>query len=339
MARQIRALLVEDSATQARALVRMLEADRDIRVVETATRASEAVAKVAAHKPDVITMDLDIPGGGQSAIEQIMSQTPAPILVLSARFDAGTAPPAVAALAAGAVDALPKPAKWTDADGAELRRQVRRVAGVPVVGRRPATRTASAVRRGRLRGDPPVVAVAASTGGPAALVTLLAALDGLPAPILVVQHIHPTFAAGFATWLKEASGREATLATEGTTARGGCVHVAPPEQHMVLRPSRKLGLVDEPRSLHRPSADVLFESLASEAGPAGIGVVLTGMGNDGARGLLALRNAGGTTFAQDASTSAVYGMPRAALELGGAGEILPIEELAQAVRKAVVARW
>jgi two-component system chemotaxis response regulator CheB len=335
----IRAVLVEDSATQARAIIRMLEAERDIRVVETATGADEAVAKVAALKPDVVTMDLDIPGGGQTAIQQIMAESPTPILVLSGRFEEGTAPPAVAALAAGAVEALPKPKRWGEQDAVELRRQVRRVASVPVVGRRQVTRRPRPPRAAAPRKEAPIVAIAASTGGPPALVTLLAALNGVPAPIVVVQHIHPTFAAGFATWLAQASGRQAELAEDGIRATDACVHVAPPDFHTVLRANRRLALVEEPRSLHRPSADVLFESLAAEAGSGGIGVVLTGMGDDGARGLLALRNAGGRTFAQDEETSAVFGMPRAAHAAGAVDELLPIDELGEAVRRAVVARW
>jgi two-component system chemotaxis response regulator CheB len=330
----IRLVLVEDSATQRAALVRVLEAEGDIAVVAEAGDADAAVDEVARLRPQVVTMDLDLPGGGgQGAITRIMAETPTPILVLSGVIDTAGAPPAVAALAAGAVDALPKPPAWTEESARGLRRQVRTVASVPVVGRR--RRAAAPARRVSRGGATPVIGIAASTGGPAALMAVLRGLPLLPAPVLVVQHIHPSFVAGFATWLGDSITLPVALARNGETAQPGRVYVAPGETHLRLGPRRQLTLDPEPRTTHRPSADELLHSIAREAGALGVGAVLTGMGEDGAAGLLAMRQAGGRTFAQDAETSTVFGMPRAAERLGAAQRLLPPERLAIAIAGAV----
>lgn len=329
----LRAVLVEDSPTQAQAIRRMLEADGDIVVVARAEDATTAIAEVARHRPDVVTMDLDVPkGGGQHAIEQIMAQTPTPILVLSGIIDSDAEPHAIRALAAGAVDALPKPRTWTSDGAAELRRHVRRVCGVPVIRRRQRT----SVRAGRIRNTSgAVVAVAASTGGPAALAAVLRGLHGLPAPILVVQHIHPSFSGSFAAWLGGATGIPTALAEHGQEAVAGRAYVGPGDLHLRLGPKRTLLLSPDPPTLHRPSADVLFASVAEHAGAAGVGVVLTGMGDDGSDGLLALRRAGGRALAQDEGSSTVFGMPRAAQAAGAAHQMLPLEDISRAVRRAV----
>jgi two-component system, chemotaxis family, protein-glutamate methylesterase/glutaminase len=330
----IRLVLVEDSATQRAALVRVLEAEGDITVVAEAASADAAVDEVARLRPQVVTMDLDLPGGGgQGAITRIMAETPTPILVLSGVIDTAGAPPAVAALAAGAVDALPKPRMWTEETARALRRQVRTVAAVPVVGRR--RRAAAPARRPGGGNGMPVIGLAASTGGPAALLAVLRGLPLLPAPVLVVQHIHPSFVAGFATWLGDTIALPVALARDGEAALPGHVYVAPGETHLRLGPRARLTLSPEPRSVHTPSADELLHSIAREAGALGVGAVLTGMGDDGAAGLLAMRQAGGRTFAHDADTSTVFGMPRAAERLGAVQRMLPPERLAIALAGAV----
>jgi two-component system chemotaxis response regulator CheB len=329
----IRLVLVEDSATQRAAIVRVLEAEGDIAVVGEAADAEAAVEEVARLRPQVVTMDLDLPrGGGQGAITRIMSETPTPILVLSGVIDTSGAPPAVAALAAGAVDALPKPGTWTEEAARGLRRQVRTVASVPVVGRR---RRAAPRRRAGGAVQTPVIGLAASTGGPAALMAVLRALPLLPAPVLVVQHIHPSFVAGFATWLDDAIALPVALAGDGEVAQPGRIYIAPGELHLRIAARGRLELSPEPQRVHRPSADELLQSIAREAGSLGVGAVLTGMGDDGAAGLLAMRQAGGRTFAQDVETSTVFGMPRAAERLGAAQRMLPPERLATAIAGAV----
>jgi two-component system chemotaxis response regulator CheB len=333
---RIRVFVVEDSPTQSHALTRLLEAGGDIVVVGTAADAGEAVAGVHRLRPDVVTMDLDIPGGGgQQAIDTIMSDRPTPILVITGLVGDAGAPLALEALAGGAVEVLPKPRSWTPMDADDLRRRVKRARGVPVIGRR--RRRGAQAPPTSTRATSAVVGVAASTGGPAAVAGLVRALKGVQAPLLVVQHIHPSFADGFAGWLQSASGRPVQLARGSEGIKGACVYVAPAERHLALGPDRRLVVASEPRTLHRPSADVLFESLARHAGRHGIGVVLTGMGADGARGLAALRAAGGKVLVQDRDSSVVFGMPQAALRAGAARDTVPLEDLPAAIRAAIEA--
>ena len=337
MKEPMRVVLVEDSPTQARAIARLLEAEGDISVTGTPATAPAAVEQVRALRPDVVVMDLDIPdGGGQVAIDRIMADSPTPILVLSGTFARSDAPVAVAALAAGAVEAIPKPQQWTSDEAVKLRRMVRRVRGVAVIGRRsrpargsarPAPRTA-ATRTGA------VVAIAASTGGPAAVSSVLVGLKGIRAPILVVQHIHAGFAEAFAKWLEGATGMTVHLVSDRQQLQDGCVYVVAGDMHLRLDGPGVVVADPEPHTLHRPSADVLFESVAQHAGPAGIGVVLTGMGNDGARGLAALRAAGGTVFAQDEASSVVFGMPQAAVRSGAAQHVVALADIPSAIRRA-----
>jgi two-component system chemotaxis response regulator CheB len=266
-----------------------------------------------------------------------MARTPTPILVLSARIDDRHSPSAVDALVAGALEALPRPAHWTADRGAELRRTVHQISKVAVV-RHPRgglVRSASRRPAGHLASNEPVVAIAASTGGPSALATLLGGLTGLAAPVLVVQHLHPDFTSGLVEWMSRASGLPVELAEHGRTIRPGRVYVAPGEQHLRLGANLRLELAANPVGIHRPSADELFSSVAERAGTAGIGVLLTGMGDDGARGLLAIQRRGGHTLAQDEATCAVFGMPKAAKRLGAVRDLLPLGEIPAAIRRAV----
>jgi two-component system, chemotaxis family, protein-glutamate methylesterase/glutaminase len=338
--RPVRVLVVEDSAVQRHAIVRALGTGDGIEVCAQAGDVGAALRAVAEHRPDLVTMDLEIPGGpsgglgGVEAIRRLMVERPLPILVLSVHTPSRTTSPAMEALAAGAIDVLPKEAV-TAGDGAELLcRRVKLLARVPMVARRgtePLSRPVA--REGR-----PVVALAASTGGPGALRQVVAALRGLPAPILVVQHIHPDFVGSFATWLEEMTLMPVAVAADGDPARPGVVHVAPAERHLRLGPGRVLHVDPEPAlAANRPSCDVLLSSVAEVAGAAGVGAVLTGMGDDGARGLLDLRQAGGRTFAQDGASAVVDGIPRAARERGGAERVLPLDELGPAILRHVLA--
>jgi two-component system chemotaxis response regulator CheB len=330
----LRLVLVEDSDTQRAHLARVLQAGGDIVVVAEVSDADAAVTAVARRRPDVVTMDLDLPGsGGQDGIARIMAETPTPILVLSGLIDGVGAARAVEALAAGAVDALPKPVRWDDEAERQLRRHVRTVASVPVVGRR--RRRAAEAAAGEPKAPGAVVGIAASTGGPAALAALLRALPPISAPILLVQHIHPSFSAGFVSWLDAEVPAAVETATHGAAALPGRVYVAPGEVHLRLGRRGRLALDPDPPAVHRPSADELFTSIALVAGSAGIGVALTGMGDDGARGLLAMRQAGARTFAQDEASSVVFGMPRAAHRLGAVQRLLAPEQIAKAVAAAL----
>ncbi|MCU1450275.1 MAG: response regulator receiver modulated CheB methylesterase [Acidimicrobiales bacterium] len=335
----IRVVVVEDSLVQRAHLVKSLEADGDIAVVGEAVDAKEAVERVQALQPDVVTLDLGIPGGGgQHAIEQIMAFFPTPILVLSASVSNRESQSAVEALVAGAVDAMPKPMPWSRDAEETVRNRVRVLRGVSVVrhsrGRRTPARPSGAAPPALRATATPVVAIGASAGGPAALATVLAGLEGLPAAVLVVQHLDAAFMDGFVTWMQRVSGLPVELAVDGTALRPGVVSVGPGDVHLKLGRDDRIVLDPEPRSLHRPSVDVLFSSLAGRSDRRRVGVILTGMGNDGATGLLALRRGGGVTIAQDEETSAVYGMPQAAQRVQAATHILPLQDIAAAVMRS-----
>lgn len=242
---------------------------------------------------------------------------------------------AAAALVAGALEAMPCPERWDAASGRALRRLIRIVRGVTVVRhQRARVPTAPATRRG----GNPVVAIAASTGGPAAVAEVLSGLAGLAAPVLVVQHIHADFVDSFASVLSRSSALPVTIAMDGDRPRPGVVYVAPGGVHLGLSADRRIVLSSEPRGLHRPSADQLFLSVAAAAGAASVGVVLTGMGDDGAVGLKEVRRVGGVTIAQDQATSAVYGMPSAAAKAGAVQHVLPLNRIADAVVRSVRVR-
>lgn len=336
----IRVVVVEDSLLQRRRLVRLLEADGTIAVVGEAGSAGEAETVVASAAPDVVTMDLELPGGrdrtpgGIVAIEEIMATEAVPILVLSAHVASRDDTLAIDALAAGAVDCFPKDPTWGPDASAALRRRVLVLSRLQMVTRkrRPAR---GAEAEPEPRGNAGVViALAASTGGPSALRTVLTGLSGVRVPILLVQHIHSDFAGSFATWLQDSTGIPTRLPLHGELAAAGTVYVAPPEVHLRLGAGGALELGKLPELLSRPSCDELLRSVAAHAGALGVGAVLTGMGDDGARGLLAMRERGAATFAQDAETSAIDGMPRAARELGAAQRALPLPALGPAIAEA-----
>jgi two-component system chemotaxis response regulator CheB len=332
----IRALIVAGSATVRSQLILLLQRDGDIAVIGEAASGAEAVESVARTGPDVVILDLHLDdGSSHHAIEQIMAHTPTPILVLSTAIDERGSPGAVEALVAGAVDLLPTCRGWTAEMGVELRRAVRQIHKIPVIRH----------LRGRLNGAPhhpgwqpeqhPLVAMAASTGGPAALATLLAGLAGLPAPVLIVQHLHAEFTDRLVEWMARVSPLPVTMAKHGQLTCPGCVYVAPGRVHLRLGPDQSLDLDPEPASPHRPSADQLFLSVAERAGAAAVGVLLTGIGDDGARGLLEIRRQGGQTLAQDEASCAVFGMPQAAQRIGAVTDLKPVTQLAAAIHQAV----
>ena len=339
MTKRTRVVVVEDSLVQRAHLVRALRADGDIDVIGEATDALEAIAIVQRTQPDVITLDLQIPGGGgQEVIRQLMAVTPTPILVLSASVTDRASVTAVEALVAGAVDVLPKPTRWTPDDEATLRARVRLVSGVAVVrhigkgslGRRGAASGSAKAGRGTT-----VVGIGASTGGPAALAEVLSGLTDLNAAGIIGQHLHPDFVGGLVSWMARATSMPVELATTRTPLRTGVVTIAPGGTHLRIDADDCCILDPKPETLHRPSIDVLFASLADRPRGRNVGVLLTGMGEDGAAGLLQIRTRGGVTIAQDEATSVVFGMPKAAQQMGAAAQVAPIEKIASAIERAV----
>jgi two-component system chemotaxis response regulator CheB len=196
----------------------------------------------------------------------------------------------------------------------------------------------SATEAGPKEPATPVVGIATSAGGPSALAAILPAIGGLAAPVLVVQHLDPRFHEDFLRWMARISALPLEPPHAGAALRPGVVYVAVPGRHLKLGPGRTIALDLDPPGLHRPSADQLFLSIAARAGRAGVGVILTGMGDDGAVGLRELLRAGGTTLVQDRASSAVHGMPQAAERLGAAGATLPLGGIAAAINQAVRVR-
>lgn len=336
-----RVLVVDDSAIARDALTAQLEQDGDLRVVGTAGDAAAAITAVAALRPHVVTMDIQMPGDdGLAAIEQIMARSPVPIVVVSA-LARGDQTLLFEAVTRGALEVAIKPAG--PADAAALRAAVRRVAGIPVVPHvraLRAARSAAAPDVRRSSGDAArMVGIAASAGGPAALDVVLGALPAsLPACVALVQHLPPGFVAPFANYLRTRTQLEVVLLRPGEAidARPGHLVLAPAEHHLAAVSPHRLGAVATPPVHgHRPSATVLFASLARFVGDRAIGVILTGIGDDGATGLRELRSRGALTLGQDARTCAVYGMPRAAFEIGAVARMLPLSEIPGAIRQAV----
>jgi two-component system chemotaxis response regulator CheB len=333
----IRVLVVDDSSTMRHHLRESLAADPQLRIVGEATDGTQAVELAGRLRPDVITMDMMLPTmSGLVATEHIMAEHPTPILVVSSA-DRRELFSTYNALAAGAVDVLEKPrGDASDADwGARLCSAVRLVSRIRVI-THPRARLDGRGRSAEpvspapvpVSGPAQLVAVGASTGGPGALTELLRGLPpGFRPPVLCVQHIAASepFAVAFSDWLAGQTGRNVTYAREGLPVRSlaGRVVLAPPDRHLTVRDGH-LWLGDgPPRHSCRPSVDVLFESVAAEYGGSAAGCLLTGMGRDGAAGLLRMRAQGAVTFAQDEGSCVVYGMPREAALLGAAAYVLP----------------
>lgn len=327
----VRVVICEDSALYRRALVRTLEHAGRFQIIGVFGTAEAVLAALEVLSPDLVTMDLELPGmQGLEAVEQIMARRPVPIAVLSSHVGA-QAETAAAALAAGAVDALAKDGldllDPESLSAAALRRRLEVVSRARVVRHPRARLRAHAVRAGR-RPSVAAIGICASTGGPQALTTTLGALPAdFPIPLLVVQHIGVGFIEGFVRWLGRSTALPVRLATEGRRLERG-VTVAAGGAHLVVTSERRIRLDREgPAGLHRPSGDVLLSSLASALGSRAAGVVMTGMGRDGAEGIAAIAAAGGLTIAQDEATSAIFGMPRAAAERG-ATRVLALPDIA-----------
>jgi two-component system chemotaxis response regulator CheB len=340
-------MVVEDSPVIQGLLAFIIGADPRLEVCGTFPSGEAAIEAIPRMRPDVISMDIRLPGmDGLEATRVIMSRHPTPIVVIADAVEDRSLHISMNALRSGALSVVEKPAGFAHADhaaiAATIRTQLYIMSQVPVIRQRDYARrlpgAADVAADGR-RGTPTMAAVVASTGGPAALAKVLGGLPAdFPLPLLVVQHMGAAFMAGFAAWLDGIVPLPVGIATHGQTPLPGRVYVAPGDHHLTLAADGTLRLSHEaPVNSQRPSGTVLFQSMARILGARGMGVLLTGMGEDGAEGMLAMRRAGAVTITEDESTAVVYGMPAMAVKLGASGLALPLDRIADAMQRAATA--
>lgn len=331
---RIKVLVVEDSATVRAQLAEIVEDDPELELVGVAENGKDGIELCRRHRPDVISMDMVMPVmSGLAATEYIMAHFPTPILVVSSSDNRGELYQTYDALAAGAVDVLEKPT-GREPEGVWERQYyatLKLVSRIRVIthprGKLPSQPQASENKAAQRYS---LAAIGASTGGPGAILDVLNGLpDSFTLPILFVLHISEPFGSAFADWLDGQTARRVSFAKEGdlVSAFAGKVVMAPPGQHLGVRDGRLRLSLEPERHSCRPSVDVLFESVARDYGASACAVLLTGMGRDGAAGLLKVRQAGGLTVAQDEASSIIYGMPREAALLGAASQVLPLSEI------------
>jgi two-component system chemotaxis response regulator CheB len=341
----IKILVVDDSPTVRYTLQLILESDPELKVMGFAANGQEALRCALELRPDLITMDVLMPGiDGIEATRLIMEQCPTPLIIVSAHNSDPEMAIGFNALQAGALQVVDKPTNAFAPESADERAAliatVKLMSEVRVVRRRFALpRRTSAAPETDVAAQPiRIVAIGASTGGPAALNTLLSALPAdFPTPIALVQHITPGFTNGLATWLQSGCRLPVRVVQPGERLRPGVVFVAPDGSHLSVENGGWLGLATSAPVNHvRPSVNVLFHSVGQIYGAAAVGILLTGMGEDGASGLRTIRQHGGVTIGQDEATSVVYGMPKAAAELDACSTILPLEQIAAYLVRVVM---
>ena len=338
----IRVLLVDDSPLSIEIIRRMLATAPEIQVVGTASDGAEALALIPQLRPDVICTDLHMPKmDGVELTRMVMARHPLPILVLSVSVQTDQEHNIFQMIEAGALDILAKPRGGLQADfgvtAHNLITKIRIVAGVKVIGTRRTTVSDAVAKPPRLAGmvgpAPRIIGIGASTGGPQALEQILGNLPAnYPLPLLCVQHIAEGFMQGMVDWLASTCRIRVRTAVEGDQPLAGTAYFPPNDRHLEIDDAgafRCSGAI--PLGGHRPSVDIAFSSLARRYGPAAVGVLLTGMGQDGAQGMRDIVRAGGLTIAQDESTSIVFGMPRCAIELGAALQVLPLDQIGPAL--------
>lgn len=319
----IRVVAVDDSPTARELIGRILAGNPDIQLLASASSGGEGLALVRAHRPDVLLTDLEMPGmGGLALVRHVMAECPLPILVVTASHQLREDQGVFEMLAAGALDVLAKPRSETA--GGELLRKIRTLAGIPVFRRRPAPPGGRPSPAGR----PSVIAIGASTGGPQVLESILGGLPRTCPPVLLVQHMASGFTGELVRWLQKCSQATVVQAEDGWMLQAGHVYVAPEDLHLGLDTRGRVRcLSSAPRGGHRPAVDEMFEAAARVYGARTWGVLLSGMGRDGAEGMVRLHAAGARTIAQDAGSCIVFGMPRAAQEAGCVTDVLSPAEI------------
>jgi len=369
--KRMRVLIVDDSTFMRKVLHNIVASDPQLEVCGEARDGRDAVTQTEVLKPDVVSMDINMPHmDGLQATEIIMSTNPHPILIVSSESREG-AEVTLKALQLGAIDFVAKPKGGVDLDMSsvkeEICRKLRMAAKVRVV--RTATRSklqqevasssprtepvsttfgqqtepngrpaVSAANARNASGKFPIVVMAASTGGPATLMKVIPQFPkDFPGAVVLVQHMPGNYTAQFSKQLSEVSQMRVKEAESGEIIVPGQIYVCPGSHHMRVSPSGRVSLDDGPRiNGYRPCADLTLESAAEYAGPLAIGIILTGMGNDGVKGVQAVRAAGGHTIAQDESTAVIFGMPQEAIQSGSVDQVLPMDWIYRAVEKRLL---
>ncbi|MGQ0501710.1 MAG: protein-glutamate methylesterase/protein-glutamine glutaminase [Panacagrimonas sp.] len=333
----IRVLIVDDSALMRNLLTEFLSADPQIEIVGTAADPLIARDKIKQHLPDVLTLDVEMPRmDGLTFLDNLMRLRPMPVVMVSSLTERG-AEVTMQALELGAVDFVTKPkidlAAGVAGYAEELIAKIKAAARTRVRGGKPASPAGGTPSRARMfRTTERLIAIGASTGGTEAIKDVLAQMPPDSPAIVITQHIPAMFSRPFAERMNRCSAMSVCQAEDGQLIVPGHAYIAPGDRHLtVIRDGARYvcRLTDAPpENRHRPSVDVLFRSVALNAGANSVAAILTGMGDDGARGLLELRRAGANTLAQDEASSVVWGMPGAAVKLGAANEVLPLSRIA-----------
>lgn len=330
----IRALIVDDSKTAREVIRDLLNSDPGIKVVGEARDGQEALEKVSELRPDIITMDVIMPvKDGLEAIEEIMAYQPTPILVFSSTVNDRKVNTAFKAIQLGALDVMAKPGGFTAEELTRVKKElidkVKLLARIKVISH-PRGRKKSRQKLPKITPAPSgkIVAIGASTGGPQAIMTILKELPAdFPGGMFIVQHITSGFSKGFARWLSQESRLNVKEAEQGEQVDPGTVLVAPSNLHLEII-NERVQLTDSPPvNSCRPSADKLFTSVARCYGNKAIGVILTGMGKDGTKGIKEIKENGGMTIAQDEQSSIIFGMPKSAISLNVIDWVLPLSEI------------
>jgi two-component system chemotaxis response regulator CheB len=360
--KKIRVLIVDDSAFMRKVLHGIISADPQMEVVGEARDGKDAVNQAQALKPDVITMDINMPHvDGLQATEIIMSQNPRAIVIVSSESREG-ADTTLKALELGAIDFVAKPSSGVDLDmknvSEELYRKLRLAAKVKVVRTAVRTKLGQEIANSAPRSEPgmpgaplppppapgksnarfPIVVIAASTGGPAALMKLIPAFPReFQAAVLLIQHMPGNFTSQFSKQLAEICPMRVKEAEAGEILSAGTLYVCPGTHHLRITATGRVTLDDGPRvEGYRPCADITMETAAEYAGVLSVGVILTGMGSDGVRGAQAIKAAGGYVIAQDEATSVIFGMNAEAIKTGAVDQVVPLEGVFTAIEKRVL---
>ena len=350
--RNIKVLVVDDSSVTRLLLVQLLESDPQVQVIGAVHDGQAAVDFIAENRPDAVLMDIHMPRlDGFEATRRIMETHPVPIIICTATTDPKELATMFRSMEAGAVACVEKPVSPEHANYARLStdlvQTVKLMSEVRVVRRWPRARLAPSpapltcpLELKPASRAPRLIGMGASTGGPAVLQTILAGLPkDFPVPILIVQHIARGFLPGLVEWLNQTTGSQVHVASYGLCPLPGHAYLAPDDFHMGVTASGRILLTqEEAEDGLRPSVSYLFRSLAGVCGPNALGVLLSGMGKDGAAGLKLMKARGATTIAQDRESSVVHGMPAEAIQLGGVTHVLPAEKIAATLITLVIRR-